>query len=114
MQTPKPPNRSRRKGRSHLPALPDASRKIFQAQIDSLRVSPETKQSVMASINAAANPDAESPDAVIASLETEDQRAVRSAMTFYARTMSRMNARGRAALLGMTDAEFERRLNDSE
>jgi hypothetical protein len=101
--------------RSHLPALNQARLTLTLQQLKDEPVIPvEAKRAITDSLQAATNPNAESPSVVIASLDKADQDAVRTAQTFYAQTMGRMNRRGRAALMQMSDAEFEARLGQTD
>jgi hypothetical protein len=105
----------RTKPRARLPRLTPANLTLFAQQLAALpNVSKAGKDSVMVSLRAATNADAESPDVVIESLEPAETERVKAAQLDYGRTLGAMNARGRVALLMMTDEEFERRLNDSE
>lgn len=110
MKTPKP--------RKPRPRLPSLSRERLEQLNTLMAVNPIipaiAQDAVMQSLIAATNPQAESPDAVIASLDKADQQAVRSAMPFYARTMGAMNTRGRAALMRMSDEEFRAALGQTD
>lgn len=110
MKTPKA-----RKQKTRLPSLaPKRLEQISQMLRASAIIPPVAQDAVMQSLIAATNPNAESPNAVIASLDRDDRESVRSAQMRYAQTMGRMNMRGRMALLGMSDAEFEAALGQTD
>jgi hypothetical protein len=90
----------RKKPRAHLPALSPASLAIFRSQLDAMpQVSRAAKEAVMQSMTVAANPGAETPEAVIQSLDKEDRDNVMLSMQGYAQTFNGIAARGRNALL---------------
>jgi hypothetical protein len=110
MKTPKRP-----KPRTRLPRLTPANLTLFMQQLAALpNVSQRGKEDVMQSLMAATNADAESPDVVIESLDAPERERVKAAQVDYGRTLGAMNARGRQGLMGMTDDEFERRLNNGD
>lgn len=75
------------------------------------RISDVARNTVMASMNAAANPNAENPLVVIRTLEAEEQNNISQASAGYMQLMNGVGARGRMAL--MMDTEFDS-LVDSE
>jgi hypothetical protein len=110
MKTPKPNTRLKRsrpkKARKHLPALSQLTRDMLalQMQADS-RIPANVSAAIMASMNAAANKDAETPAVVIASLEREERENVQSAMQGYQQILSAPGMRGRSRL--MLDVELD-------
>lgn len=100
--------------RKRLPALASQQElERFKAQLQALpTIGQAAKDAVMASMTAAMNPEPETAENVIASLDPEDRLRVTSAAMTYQRTLSGMNRRGKQALLLMTDEEFNRRLGD--
>lgn len=106
--TPKRPKRP------HLPALKPASFDVFMRSLESLPISRAAKTAVQQSMTVATNPNAESPDAVIRAMDTETQRSIRQAQASYVNVLASPVNRGKAALIAMTDDEFERLLNGSE
>lgn len=75
------------------------------------RISDVARNTVMASMNAAANPNAENPLVVIRTLEAEEQNNISQASAGYMQLLSGVGQRGRMAL--MMDTEFDS-LVDSE
>jgi hypothetical protein len=115
MKTPKPNTRLKRsrpkKARKHLPSLSQLTRDMLamQMQADS-RIPANVSAAIMASMNAAANKDAETPAVVIASLEREERENVQSAMQGYQQILSAPGMRGRNALL--MDMEIDQMIQD--
>lgn len=71
------------------------------------RIPPIVANSVMASINAAANPDAEKVDVVIQTLDPAERAIVIQSAQEYMQTLSQVGQRGRMGLMGMTDQEWD-------
>lgn len=95
MKTPK-----RRKRRSHLPSLSQVQRDMMRIQMQANAAIPSSvREAVMASMDAAANKDAENPIVIIASLERDERMNVSQAAQGYQQTLSAVGARGRSALL---------------
>jgi hypothetical protein len=119
MKTPKPNTRLKRsrpkKARKHLPALSQLTRDMLalQMQADS-RIPANVSAAIMASMNAAANKDAETPAVVIASLEREEQAIVRESMPAYQQILSNVGARGSSRMLldFELDSLIEQEAND--
>jgi hypothetical protein len=108
MKTPRIP---KRKHRAHLPALSPASLAIFRAQLDAMpQVSKAAKEAVMQSMTVAANPGAETPEAVIAAMDREDRENIHLSMQGYAQTFNGIAARGRNRL--MMDLELDSMIED--
>jgi hypothetical protein len=96
----------KRKPRAHLPALSPASLAIFRSQLDAMpQVSKVAKEAVMQSMTVAANPGAETPEAVIAAMDREDRENIQLSMQGYAQTFNGIAARGRNRL--MMDLEID-------
>ena len=120
MKTPKPKTtlkRSRKKTRSHLPALSQVQRDMLRMQMEAdVRIPRPVSNAIMASINAAANPDSETVDVVIASLSPEEKALIVPFEAGYSAIFSGVGAKGRNAL--MMDAELdsliEQEANDDE
>lgn len=108
-QTPK--RLTPKKRRDHLPALTPIELEAFTARLATAPVSEAAKRAALQSMTVAANPNAERPEVVIQSLEAAERQGVLMAQMEYQRTLGGMNARGRAALMQMSDEEFERVLN---
>jgi hypothetical protein len=108
MKIPKPKTtlkRSRPK-RSHLPSLSKIQRDLLALEMQAdKRIPNYVNQAVMASFNAAANRDAETPEVVIQTLDKEDRDNVLLSMQGYAQTFNGIAARGRNKL--MMDLELD-------
>jgi hypothetical protein len=117
MKTPKPNTRLKRsrpkKARKHLPALSQLTRDMLalQMQADS-RIPATVSMAIMQSFNAAANPNAETPETVIASLEREERENVQSAMPAYQQILSAPGMRGKSRML--LDFELDDLVNSEE
>jgi hypothetical protein len=104
MKTPKPNTslkRSRpKKARKHLPALSQLTRDMLalQMQADS-RIPANVSAAIMASMNAAANKDAETPETVIQTLDRDERDIVTQAMPAYQQILSNVGARGKSRML---------------
>jgi hypothetical protein len=102
MKTPK----RKTPARKRLPALNPLELEGFKAKMDALKgLSPAMKNTVMDSLNAAANPNAENPLVVIRTLEAEEQNNISQASAGYMQLMSGISSRGRMALL--LDSEID-------
>lgn len=117
MKLPKPKtslNRSRpKKARKHLPAFSQVQRDLMQMQMAAdARIPPAVNRAVMASLNSAANPNAESPEVVIQTLDIEERLNVQSAMQGYQQTLSGVGARGRNAM--MFDSSIDDLVNSED
>lgn len=113
MKTPKPNTRLKRsrKGRSHLPSLSQVQRDMLRMQMQAdARIPPIVANSVMASINAAANPDSEKVDVVIASLPADEKALIVPYQQSYSAIFSGVGARGSARLL--SDFELDRLIEE--
>jgi hypothetical protein len=92
--------------RKRLPALNPLELEGFKAKMDALKgLSPAMKNTVMASMNAAANPDAENPLVVIRTLEAEEQNNIAQASAGYMQLLSGIGTRGKMALLLDTEID---------
>ena len=106
MKTPK------RKRRSRLPAYSQLRRDAFAERMADAGLPVVVQSAVMQSLLAATNPDAENPLVVIAAMDADDRRAIEAAAQGYAQTLNTPGQRGRAALLGMSDEEWNRLFDD--
>lgn len=114
MKLPKPKTslkRSRpKKARKHLPAFSQVQRDLMQLQMSAdTRIPPAVNRAVMASLNSAANPNAESPEVVIQTLDIEERLNVQQAMLGYQQTFAGVGSRGRNAL--MFDSSIDELVN---
>lgn len=98
-----------KKKRKHLPRLnPDKLKLIAQAVEQSPRLSKAGKRAVMRSLEAAANPDAESPEVVIATLPKERQETVIAHVKAFMDFGQSISSRGRRKLAALSDSEWQR------
>jgi hypothetical protein len=104
--TDQPPKR-KRKVRAHLPVLPPHTLTLFLQQLALLDISVDAKRQIAAMMNAAANPDAESPEVIMQTLSRERQANMRITARELDALSSGVASRGRAALFEMDEAEFD-------
>jgi hypothetical protein len=81
----------------------------MQMNADS-RIPPIVSQAVMQSFNAAANPNAETPEVVIKSLDPDERTNVQTAMTGYSQILGNVGSRGKMRL--MLDSELDSMIQD--
>lgn len=91
--------------RKRLPALNPLELEGFKAKMDALKLSSAVTSTVMASMQAAANPDAENPLVVISTMEREEQTNIAQASAGYMRLLNGVGQRGKMALL--MDSEID-------
>lgn len=104
MKTPKPNTslkRSRpKKTRKHLPSLSQLTRDMLALQMAAdARIPSNVGQAIMQSFNAAANPNAETPETVIETLDAPEKTIVRQSIPAYQRILGNVGARGRSRML---------------
>lgn len=113
MKTPKRNTTLKRsRKRSHLPALSPAARTIINERLNAIPFMQSTRDTVMASLNAAANKDAETVDVVIQSLEAEDRNAVRIEAQGYKTLLAGVGMRGKGRL--MMDSSIDELISQSD
>lgn len=101
--------------RSHLPALNEARLALtLQALGKASSIPAEAKRALEQSLLAARNPNAERPDVAIETLDPRERADVKAAQADYARILGGPLARGRAALLQMSDEEWRKATGQSE
>lgn len=101
-----------KKTRKHLPALTPEKLKLLSQQIDAnKRISKSGKRAVKASLQAAQNDNAESPDVIIASLPKERRETVVQHTADYILFSQGITARGKAALQGLSNDEWNELVN---
>lgn len=106
-----------KKKRTHLPSLSQVQRDVFQMRMEAdSRIPRDVVNAVMASFNAAANKDAETPRVVIDSLTHEEKALIVPFEAGYGAIFSSVGAKGRAALMADSelDSLIEREANDDE
>jgi len=93
--------------RSHLPALNEARLALTLQALDKASVIPaEAKRALAQSLQAARNPNAERPDVAIETLDPRERADVKAAQADYGRILGDPLARGRIALMRMSDEEW--------
>lgn len=103
-----------KKSRKHLPSLTDDRLKLLEQQIDASKgLSKAGKRAVKASLQAAQNPDAESPDVIIASLPRERRETVVKHTGEFIQFSQGITARGKVGLEAMDEAEFQRLIDEA-
>jgi hypothetical protein len=83
----------------------------MQMEADS-RIPPIVSQAVMNSFNAAANPNAETAETVIESLDDTEKALVKNAIPSYQQIFGTLGMRARVSLMMMTDEEWNTLTND--
>jgi hypothetical protein len=117
MKTPKPNTslkRSRpKKARKHLPSLSQLTRDMLAMQMlaDS-RIPARVSEAVMQSFNAAANPNAETPETVIETLDPMEKALVKNAISDYQQVFGNVGMKGRMGLMMMTDEQWNALADD--
>lgn len=115
MKTPKSNTRLKRsrKGRSHLPSLSQVQRDMLRMQMEAdARIPRNVSEAIMASMNAAANPDAEKIDVVIASLSQEEKALIVPFQAGYSAILGSMATRGQVGLMQITDGQWNALIDD--
>ncbi len=100
--------------RRHIPALTPNRLKLALEQIDGANLSKHTRETLKGMVRAAANPQAETPEAVLRSLSPERQQDI-LALQRELRTQTRgVVQRGREGLLGMSESEWQALIEEAE
>lgn len=97
--------------RRHVPALNPARLALTLQQIEALPVPQAAKVAASETLRAAANPKGERPDIVIKTLDPDRRERIETAQAQYTPILSGPIKRGGAALLAMSDDEFQDLLN---
>lgn len=98
-----------------MPPLREAELTLALQQLQALQIGAAEKNAIADMLRAAANPDAEQVDVVIASLEQQRQANIGATVKELAAVSQAVTGRARAGLWGMSDAEWDRlvqRAND--
>lgn len=99
---------------AHLPALTPLELEAVQQRLTAApNISTAGKAVVMQSLRAAANPNAESPDVVIKTLDADEKRAVKEAQAGYTQALNAPLSRGRARLMQMSADEWDKVIGQS-
>lgn len=100
--------------RDHLPALTPEALELVRYQLANLNVSDAAKRQLMAMLLAAADPDAESLENVIAALPDERRAEVDAATGALKATFTDIEARGSAALLALSDDDWNALIDEGD
>jgi hypothetical protein len=103
---------AKRKKLTHLPKLPPDRLKLLEIAIDKSTLSKAGKRAVKASLKAAQNENAESPDVIIASLPKERRATVVQHTAEFIEFSQGITTRGKDKLTAMSDETWEVLLND--
>lgn len=98
--------------RTHLPKLSPDRMKLLEQAIDKSTLSKAGKRAVKASLKAAQNENAESPDVIIASLPKERRESVVKHVGEFIQFSQGITTRGKAGLLNMSNEAWEALLNE--
>lgn len=102
-----------KKKRTHLPSLSQVQRDVFQMRMEAdSRIPRDVVNAVMASFNAAANKDAETPRVVIDSLSPEEKALIVPFEAGYGVILGRTATQGQIALMQMTDEQWNALIDD--
>lgn len=101
-QTPR-----RRTPRKHIPALPPLRLEAALDALDKAPLSKDARRQLAAMLKAASNPDNEAPEVVMRTLPPDRQMDMQQTINAVALVNRDVTARGSAALLAMSDAEFD-------
>lgn len=97
--------------RGHIPALSPEQLELARLQLAGLAIPEAAKRQLLAMMTAAADPDAERIDNVIAGLPDERRTEVEQATGEIARTFRDIGARGATALAAMSDNVWDELVN---
>lgn len=99
----------------HLPQLSPLELEAALARLEAAPdISPEGKRIVRQMLEAAANPNAERADVVIATLDDERRAGIEATMQAVSAVFNSVTARGRAALEAMSDDEWNALMDEGE
>lgn len=100
--------------RDHIPALNPLELEAALARLGAAPgISKAGKRLIRQMLTAAANPNAEAPEVVIETLPVERRTDIKQTITEVGAVMRGVSQRGERALLQMSDAEWERLVNDA-
>lgn len=106
--------KKRPKKRNHIPALNELELNAALAQLQATPgLTAEARATIEAMLRAAANPNAERIDVVIANLEQERKANVEATTQTINRVTGSVTSRARRALLDMSEAEWTALVNEA-
>ena len=94
--------------RTHLPRLNPSQLSVVFGEIDKLGINDAGKRQLKAMLQAAANPQNETPETVIPTLAPERQQQITTTQQAVGGLLNGVVARGAAKLAQIDDAEWER------
>lgn len=97
--------------RGHIPALSPEGLELARLTLAGLPITEAAKRQLLAMMTAAADPNAERVDNVIAGLPDERRTEVEQATGEITRTFRDIGARGASALAAMSDAVWDELVN---
>jgi len=97
----------------HLPQLNPLELEAALARLQQTNLSPAGKALIASQLRAAANPNAEAPEVVIKSLAKERRADVETTQLNLGGMTARITSRGGAALLALSDAEWDALVNEA-
>ena len=100
--------------RKHLSALSADKLELVQQKIDALPISKGAKAQLKAMLKAAANPDNERVDVIIATMPKDEQANIAATAQAVTNISASIMTRGRNALNDMSEAEWNRLLDEAE
>ena len=99
--------------RKHIPALSPAELELALLKMQELHISSGAKAQLADMLKAAAHPASQSAEAIIATLDPQRRKDVEDMATGMARQSLSVARRGSKALRGMSEAEFQRLVDEA-
>jgi hypothetical protein len=104
----------RKKGkRTHIPALSPEEIQVAMQKLQATRIPPAAKKQLAAMIQAAANPNSETPEAVIKTLPEKRRAQIKELTTDINQHTAGVLQRAGDALEAMSDAEWDRLVEEA-
>lgn len=97
----------------HIPALTPDSLTVALQKLQASKLPPAAKKHLAAMLVAAANPNAESSQAVMATLPGERKANAQKTARVIHETATHVALRGRQKLLGMSDNEWQKLVDEA-
>jgi ribosomal 50S subunit-associated protein YjgA (DUF615 family) len=96
-----------------IPALKPGPLKSAIERLHQTNLRPSAKRQLEAMLRVAANPDAESPEAVIKTLEPERRANVEATITALSQQRRTVTQRGKDALFGFSEDEWQQMVDEA-
>lgn len=100
--------------RRHIPALTPNRLQMALEQIDGAKLSKHTRETLKGMVKAAANPQAETPEAVLRSLPPERQQDILALQRELRTQVQGFVQRAHEGLLGMSEAAWQALVEEAE